>query len=195
VTGEPPETSVFHEYPGFVPPIARFFELANTPFKVAVFKSACEAIAPFDARSSDDNLWSFPFDPCGEPRLLVAVGEDLTEVDCAIRSICWWETSLRMLHDSDESFAGERSEFDHRFDQAFAATAALLGPPLLSGSDPDDGYRHGVWRGRTGLLAVQQSNYDCQFGDDINYWITRWSGPDPQPTSPFIDWLMRPSGP
>jgi hypothetical protein len=45
-----------HDYPGFVPPIARLFELANTPFETAVFKAACEAMAPFDARSSDDNF-------------------------------------------------------------------------------------------------------------------------------------------
>jgi hypothetical protein len=186
---------MFHDYTGFVPPIARLFGLANTPFDAASFKAACQAIAPFDSRSSDDNLWSFPFDPCGEPRLLVAVSADLIEVDCAILSICWWWASLRMLHDSDDSFAAERSEFNRRYDETFAETAALLGPPLLSGSDAGNGYRHAVWRGRTGLLAVQQSNYDCQFGDDINYWIRRWSGPDPRPTSPFIDWLTKQSGP
>lgn len=180
---------MFHEYPGFIPPIARLFGLANTPFDATAFKAACEAIAPFDAGTSDDDLWSFPFDPCGEPRLIVAVGGDRAEIDCAILSICWWEASLRMQHRTDQAFEAERSEFDRRFDEASDATAALLGPPLLGGSDPDNGYRHAVWRGRTGLLIVQQSNYDCQFGDDINYWVRRWSGPDPKPTSPFIDWL------
>ena len=186
---------MFHEYPGFTPPIAQLFGLANTPFDAIVFKAACETITPFGAATSDDNLWSFPFDPCDEPRLIVAVGEDLTEVDCAILSICWWETSLRMQHRTDEAFAAARSEFDRRFDEASAATAALLGPPLLSGSDPNGGYRHAVWRGRTGLLIVRQSNYDCQFGDDINYWVRRWSGPAPKPTSPFIDWLTGQFGP
>jgi hypothetical protein len=180
---------MFHEYPGFVPPIAQLFGLANISFDAAVFKATCEAIAPFDADSSDDNLWSFPFDPRGEPRLLVALGEDRTEVDCAILSTCWWETSLRMQHRSERAFADERFEFDRRFDAALAATVAFLGRPLLSGADRDDGYRHAMWRGRTGLLIVQQSNYDCQFGDDINYWVRRWSGPDPRPTCPFIDWL------
>jgi hypothetical protein len=185
---------MLHQYPRFIPPIAQLFDLANTPFDTPVFKAACETIAPFDAGSSDNNLWCFPFDRCGEPRLIVAVGEDLTEVDCAILSICWWETSLRMQHKTHETFAKERWEFDRLFQEAFAATAAILGPPLLSDSDPDDGYRHSVWRGRTGLLIVQQSNYDCQFGDDINYWIERWSGADPRPTSPFIDWLTKQSG-
>jgi hypothetical protein len=115
-------------------------------------------------------------------------------VDRAIFSICWWETSLRMQDPTDEAFAAGRSECDRRFDEASAATVTLLGPPLLSGSDPVGGHRHAVWRGRTGLLIVQQSNYDCQFGDDINYWVERWSGPNPKPTSPFIDWLTRQSG-
>jgi hypothetical protein len=183
---------VFHEYPGFAPPIARLFGLANTSFEAAVFKSACEKIAPYDARSSDgDYLWSFPFDPCGEPRLLVAVGEDLAEVDCAILSFCWWETFIEIPRASAESLAAERQEFDRRSAEALAATVAVLGPPLLSGSDPGDGYRHALWRGRTGLLVVHQSNYDAQFGDDLNYWIRKWSGPNPRPTKPFIDWLMR----
>jgi len=186
---------MFHDYPEFVPPVARLFDLANTPFDAVVFKAACETIGPFDAHSSDDNLWSFPFDRCGEPRLIVAVGDDLTEADCAILSICWWETPLWMKDDADESLMTERREFDRRFNEAYTATAAMLGPPLLSGSDPGDGYRHALWRGRTGLLVVQQSNYDCQFGDDINYWVRRWSGPNPRPTSPFIDWLTKQSGP
>jgi hypothetical protein len=51
------------------------------------------------------------------------------------------------------------------------------------------------WRGATGLLIVQQSAYDLQFGLDINYWVHPWAGPDrtrnpPLPLSiPFIDWL------
>lgn len=79
---------MFHHYPGFNPPIARLFALANTSFDAEGFKAECEAIAPFDARESDENLWTFPFDPSGEPRLLVAVSENLREVDCAILSFC-----------------------------------------------------------------------------------------------------------
>ncbi len=182
---------MFHEYPGFVPPIAQLFQLANRPFDADLFKAACEAIAPFDSRSSDDNLWSFPFDPSGEPRLLVAVGEDLTEVDCAILSFCWWETPIEVPSADDETLATERKEFDRLFTEALSATVDVLGPPLLSGSDADDGYQHALWRGRTGLLIVQQSRYDCQFGEDLNYCVKRWLGPDPRPTEPFIDWLMR----
>jgi hypothetical protein len=35
------------------------FDLTNTPFDAAVFKAACETIAPFDAASSDQDLWAF----------------------------------------------------------------------------------------------------------------------------------------
>lgn|GEM_PF-3176392 len=196
---------MFVTYPDFVPPVARLFSLANTPFDPSVFKAACEAFAPFDPKASDDNLWSFPFDPCGEPRLLVAVETEPTGemkpcgglierpvmVDCAILSCCWWETSLRTLHSSDETFEAERAEFDFMYAKTLATTTALLGLPLLLNSDPNSGYRHAVWRGRTGLLVLQQSDYDCQYGDDINFWIQRWSGPDPRPSIPFIDWLMK----
>jgi hypothetical protein len=62
----------------------------------------------------------------------------------------------------------------------------------LHGADDDEhGHRWALWRGRTGLFVVQQSAYDPQFGLDINYWVCPWSGPDPRPSSPFIDWLMR----
>ena len=105
-----------------------------------MFKAAREAIAPFDAATSDGNPWSFPFDACGGPRLI------------------------------------GRGRLRHP------------GPPLLSGRDPDGGYRHAVRRGRTGLLIAQRSDHDCQSGDDINDWVRRWSGSAPKPTSPLIDW-------
>ncbi|MFO0958948.1 MAG: hypothetical protein U0800_16235 [Isosphaeraceae bacterium] len=179
---------MIYRYPGFNPPIAQLHCLADTPFDLETFKAACEVIAPFDARSSDANLWRFPLDPVGEPRLLVAADEERGQVDCAILSICRWESSLRMQHDTVDSFEEERSEFDTIYEEAYAVRIALLGRPELLGTD--EGYRHAVWRGRTGILVLQQSNYDCQFGDDINFWIARWAGGDPQPTSTFIDWLM-----
>ena len=40
-----------------------------------------------------------------------------------------------------------------------------------------------------GLLALQQSAYDPQFGLDINYWLHPWEGDTPHPGS-FIDWLF-----
>jgi hypothetical protein len=40
---------MFHEYPGFTPPIALLLGLAKTSFDAEVFRAACEAIALFDA--------------------------------------------------------------------------------------------------------------------------------------------------
>lgn len=174
-------------FPGFAPPIARLFALANTPFDPTTFRIACEAIAPFDAHVSDDDLWSFPLHPGGEPRLIVQLKPDLSAVECAILSICWWEEPA----EDREMVAAERAEFDRLYEEAFAGTVAALGAPLLGGSDAVGGYRHALWRVGTGLLALQQSCYDPQFGDDINFWVREWSGSDPKPTSPFIDWVMR----
>ncbi len=190
-------------YPGFVVPITQLFNLASTPFDPSVFKAACEGLAPFDRKMSEGNLWTFPFTPRGEPRLVVAVETEPTGemspagglmdrpvmVDCAVLSCCWWETSRRMFHGSDESFAAERAEFDRLFAESLAKANALVGPPCLLTTDPESGYQHAVWRGRTGLMVLQQSNDESQPGDDINFWLQRWSGPDPKPTSPFLHWL------
>ena len=70
-------------------------------------------------------------------------------------------------------------------------TVAALGPPRREGIASSDAYRYAFWRGRTGLLALQQSNYDCQFGEDVNCWIKPWpeDAPDPMLSGSFIDWL------
>ncbi len=67
----------------------------------------------------------------------------------------------------------------------------MLGAPKLVGQDRDaDAHRWAIWRGGTGLLILQQSAYDPQFGLDVNYWLHPWRGDDPHPGSPFIDWLF-----
>ena len=67
----------------------------------------------------------------------------------------------------------------------------MIGPTALAGRDRDaHAHRWAIWRGRTGLLVLQQSSYDPQFGIDINYWLHPWKDGDPRPDSPFIDWLF-----
>jgi hypothetical protein len=190
-------------FPDFRPPVEELFRLANTPFEPETFRSVCESFATLDPTSSDDDLWNFDLD--SNAKLIVSVAVERTgtkpngwpqyrqvAVGCAILSICWWETFLRSAHETDDSFNAERSEFDRLYDEALGRTTAALGGPLLEGTDRDARrYRHAIWRGKTGLLILQQSAYDPQFGHDINYWIQPWSGPDPSPTSPFIVWLCK----
>ncbi len=113
-------------------------------------------------------------------------------VSCAILSICWWETFLNSEHESQLGWQTERDEFDQCYSEALARIRTILGPPQIEGLDAtEDQHRYAIWRGRSGLLILQQSCYDPQFGLDVNYWVQPWIGPDPRPTSPFIDWLCQ----
>jgi hypothetical protein len=195
---------VIHTFPGFNPPIARLFELANTSFTPKTFRRRCERFAIFNSPSSFEDLWYFSVN--GGPSLIVGLETELTgrkkpngepkyrqlAVSCAILSICWWETFLKSEHKSVESWKAERVEFDRLFTVSLAESTAVLGPPRLQGMDADKNRHHfAIWRGETGLLILQESAYDPQFGLDVNYWIQPWSGSDPHPTSPFIDWLCK----
>jgi len=191
------------QIPGFQPPIDRLFRLANCSFDPDAFRRECEQFATFVPDSFRDDSWRFSL---GEgATLVVALETELTGrnpngwpeyrqlfVSCAFLSICWWETFSKSDHASLESWQRERQEFDWLYADALARTVDVLGPPRIDGADTDeDRHHYAIWRGNTGLLILQQSTFDPQFGLDVNYWIQRWSGPDPQPTSPFIDWLLQ----
>jgi hypothetical protein len=188
--------------PGFEPPVAELFALASTPFTANSFRTACERFSRFDPGSSDEDLWYFAL--AERPRLIVGLevtpvrhtNDDRpidrgTAVTFAVLSICWWESFLPSQHASAAAFGAERGEFDRVYDEARAAAVEAIGPPELTGTDTGrDGHQYAIWRGNTGLLILQQSAYDPQFGLDVNYWLHPWAGPDPKPTSPFIDWLL-----
>jgi hypothetical protein len=195
---------MIYTFPGFHPPITQLFELANNTFDPQAFRLACEKIAAFDPGSSDDDLWYFSVK--GGPSLIVPLRTECTgrkkpnggpeyrqtAVSCAILSICWWETFLKTEHKSLEFWEAERADFDRFYAESLASSVAILGPPRIQGMDEDeDQHRHAIWRGKTGLLILQQSAYDPQFGLDVNYWVRPWSGADREPTSPFIDWLCK----
>jgi hypothetical protein len=193
---------VVETFPGFDVPVAHLYELANGSFDPQAFRPACEGFASFDASSSDDDLWYFSVN--GGPGLIVGLETAPTgnkksngcpeyrqiAVSCAILSIGWWPTFLKLRHESLDSWEAERAEFDRLYAEALTQVIAVLGPPRTQGTDPNDyRHQHAIWRGKSGLMVLQQSAYDPQFGLDVNYWVRPWSGPDPQPTSPFIDWL------
>lgn len=177
-------------------------ELANTPFEPTPFRAACEAIAPVE--HCDDYQWRFAVSP--DIHLLVGVDAKVIGRDrasgypvwqplrilCAVLSVCGWENCQRSDHATEASYLEQRRQFDAVYASALDQAIGSLGQPLLQGADNDEsGHRWALWRGRTGLFIVQQSAYDPQFGDDVNYWVRPWSGPDPRPSAPFIDWLMQ----
>jgi hypothetical protein len=178
---------VIQRAPDYEAPVEALFRLASTPFEAVPFRAACERFSTFDASSSDTDLWYFSV---GGPRLIVGLG-DAGAVGFAVLSICWWETFLPVQHTDRAAWQAERSEFDRLYFQERGRATAALGAPTLVGQDKDaDAHQWAVWRGQTGLLVLQQSAYDPQFGLDVNYWLSRWRGGDPRPGSPFIDWLF-----
>ena len=188
------------------PPITSLFGLAHSSFDPTTFRHECEQFATFEASSSSEDLWRFSL--VGAATLMVTLNAELTgrkkpngwpeyrllAVSCAILSVCWWDTFLKSAHVNLQSWQGERKEFDEHYSDSLSSAVEALGPPRLQGVDADaNRRRYAVWRGETGLLVLQQSAYDPQFGHDVNYWVQPWSGSDPEPTSPFIDWLRQSS--
>lgn len=189
---------------GFQPPISQLFRLANLGFESRTFRYECEQFATFDAGSSTDTIWRFSLDRGAA--LVVMLKTEQTggekpngwpehrphSVSCAILSLCWWDTFEKSQHVKLPSWQKEREAFDQCYSNSLANTIEVIGPPPINGTDTDENrHRYAIWRGKTGLLILQQSAYDPQFGLDVNYWVQPWSGPDPKPTSPFIDWLFK----
>jgi hypothetical protein len=187
---------------GYEALIRPLFELASTAFEPDAFHRACRAVGRLIKSSSSDDLWYFR---AGRHLvLMVSVGVEPTgrrgplgqaisrpvQVRFGVLSFCGWETYSPADHPTEESHQAERAEFEAAFADALAHTVNALGEPLLEGRDADErGHQWAIWRGRTGLLVLQQSAYDPQFGLDINYWVCPWSGPDPKPRSPLVAWL------
>jgi hypothetical protein len=191
-------------FPGFLPPITKLFRLANGSFEPLAFRQQCEKIGTFNASCSSHDTWRFSL--AGGATLTVALNTQQTErkkpngwpeyrvlaVCCAMLPVCLWGTFLHSEHLNLRSWQSEREEFDRCFWAVLSRATEILGAPRIQGSDTDeDRYRFAIWRGETGLLTLQQSAFDPQFGHEVSYWVKPWSGCDPEPTSPFIDWLCR----
>lgn len=192
--------------PQFQPPVTALYRLTDSDFQPAAFKTACESFAHFDSEMSDHDLWQFQLHQ--ECSLLVALWSDrsgankrsecqpgqASRVSCAVLSFCWWETWEKTEHKTLRSYNDERALYDGEFLAELERARKALGEPHILGRDKDENaHRFALWRGKNGLLVLQQSANDLQFGCDINYWIQNWTGGDPKPTSPFIDWLHRQS--
>jgi hypothetical protein len=161
----------------------------NISFDLTTFRRACEWFATFDHRYSDET--SLYFDIEGSPLVLVVITEGYSDVvSRAMLEFHAWETFLEEEDDSHEAWQAERDEFDRVYAESLAAAIEVLGPPLLQGVDDDeDRLQHALWRGKTGLLILHQTNSYCESGRGVVYRVQRWSGSDPQPTSPFDDWV------
>lgn len=186
-------------------PVDKLFDLTNADFlNPQDFKNKCQAFADFDKANSDEDLWNFKMKVDTNLQLAVSVWVEptgakkdsgypellQTGVSCAILPFCFWGNYAPSAHQSKVTHDAERSDYDRLFNDVLFETSEKLGKPLLQGQDKDaNAHSYAMWRGRNGLLILQQSAHDEQFGHDLNFWVQPWKGADPIPDSPFINWL------
>jgi len=181
-------------------PVRELFELTQTDFGADAFKDTCQEFAEFDAENSDEDLWHFQI---GEIDFKVSLFVETTGrkkadgnpelrilgVSNAIASLVWWDS---WDDRNSPAFESERKSFDEQYFASLAQVEKILGVPAHTGQDADArGHRFAYWRGKNGLLIVQQSALDLEFGCDINIWIQPWLGPNPVPKEAFVDFLTK----
>jgi len=184
--------------------IRKLYRLASGSYDPQIFRNECEQFSVYRPEESDDDVWRFSMGneatlivtlktgPVGIKKINARLEDVPLVVLCASMSICWWDSYSKTSHHNMESWACEREEYNRCYNDALEKSIGQLGSPVLQGTDTDENqHKYSIWRGETGLLVLQQSAYDPQFGYDVNYWIQPWSGDNPHPTSPFIDWLCR----
>jgi|AGTN01.2.fsa_nt_gi hypothetical protein len=195
-------------------PVEQLFDLTNADFlNPQDFKHKCQTFANFDATNSNDDLWNFVMNADTNLQFAVSVWVEptgakkdsgypellQTGISCGILPFCFWESYDQSAHQSTQKHKAnsnsdqstvERADYDRLFHDVLFETSEKLGKPLLQGHDKDaNAHQYAIWRGRNGLLILQQSAHDVQFGYDINFWVQPWKGADPIPGSPFINWL------
>ena len=175
-------------------PIAELYSLVQLPFDLSSFQDVCKQFSELDEDNSDDIFLRFKIKD--DIALLVGVGNDDSNsnklvVTCGVLPFIWWESFSRLDYDTEEAYILDKDYYDDLFKQSLEECIESIGKPIKTGVDYDE-HKHkwAVWQGKTGLLILQQSAYDPQFGFDINIWLQPWEGSIPEPQSPFIDWLF-----
>ncbi len=190
--------------PNFKPPVEHLFKLVESELSPEEFKAACMQFSHFDSDTIEDSLWEFYFHKDLDAELQVSLLCEPTNkknnskktkpkpiaVVCAILPFCWWDNGETSDQFTEDTYSAELAEFDLVYAQALQATKDVLGQPGYEGSDRIAPFnKHTIWRGKAGLLILQQSRNDPSPGYIINYWIQPWNKDELQPSDPFIEWL------
>lgn len=177
-------------------PIRQLYELTNNISDYELFMNKCRSLFVLDRSMSDSNYMRFQVND--QIALLVGVStfkqnSHKKVISCAILSICWWDTYSEKDHETQEEYEEERERFESIYNQILKLTIEEIGKPYLHGKDDGQrAYNYAIWKRESGLLILQQSSYDSQFGHDINYWIHPWeASKEIKPMVPFIDWLLK----
>lgn len=176
------------------PPVTELYELVNEICDYDLFVNRCKEFSVLDKSVSDEAYLRFQL---GE-QLVLLVGvdshcRDQTKlISCAVLSVCWWETYSKLDHTTLKAYSEERGCFEAVYERFLSVAISRIGKPTFQNRDNDErAYNYAIWRRKAGLLILQQSSYDPQFGHDINYWIQPWPADrEIIPTVPFTDWLL-----
>jgi len=186
---------VFVEDETFSPPIEQLYQLTNSSFEPLNFKEECEIFSKYDINISDENYWHFRV--YNKIALLVGINTEISKgisvipkVSYAVMPFIWWESFMRSDHISENAYELEKNQYNQKYFDALKMAISKIGDPYLKGEDKDDiGFKYSIWRGENGILLLQQSSFDMQFGYDINYWIQPYTGRVIQPETPILEWL------
>ncbi len=183
-------------YNDFEPPIRQLYELVNDLSDNESFINRCQKFSVLDKSMSDSNYLRFQINE--EIAFLIGIDDpeqnsSRKKISCAILSVCWWETYSESDHKTRELYNEERERFESIYYKLLKLTIGQIGNPFLLNKDNDQkAYNYAIWKRESGLLILQQSSYDPQFGHDINYWLQPWeANREIKPTVPFTDWLLQ----
>ena len=183
-------TTASSDEPPVTPTLVRQLQvLADTPFRVPLFRARWETFGWVHYPAADDGL-GFLVRVAYEQVLTVdPLGDDVL---CAYLSFYFWEDFELSRHHTHAEYSRQRAAYDEAFRAAAGVARATLSDPVATWTDADaNAHKAMVWQGAHGLLILQQAAFDVQFGLEVNFWLTpRLIGPF-RPTTPLIDWLCR----
>jgi hypothetical protein len=79
-----------------------------------------------------------------------------------------WELPDEEDYDTPEKHQAAQARFHELFQQERAKAVDLLGEPDCDGQDPDErGFRYAVWRRKSALFTLGQTDFDPQFGERV----------------------------
>ena len=158
--------------------------LADAPLEGAAFRAACTAFGwqpdESDFSGKDDNYLAFLLPANG--RYLHVTFTEGGAVNLAVLPLLYWEDWDPEFCDSEAQYRRARAAFDRKYERALGQAERVLGPPQRAWveEDDEDRFRKAVWQGATCLLALQQDDYDVQYGFDINFLLQPHAGPLPE---------------
>jgi hypothetical protein len=167
--------------------------LASSTWTPSVIRSACEANG-WSCDREHPRTGSHEFHLGAELRLVVCFGPHQFYPVPYGSVLIYLHSYLNYWRDEEYDDFGQ-TDFDQAFVTASGTLADELGYPALegthevgwAGSPPR--YRYAIWRGKSGLLVLQQGEYDLNCGEfDVSVFIHPWDEGSPTPQTPPAVW-------